>query len=67
MQAEPDSIIILIGNQKDREADRAVTQDMAQQFMKQKNIHFHFETSAKTGENVENLFLVAAKMLYLKH
>ena len=37
---------------------------MVERFKKSKNIRFHFETSAKTGENIENLFILASKILY---
>jgi len=35
--------------------------------MKDKGIDFFVETSAKTSENVEKVFTMAAKMLYKKH
>ena len=56
--------MFLIGNQKDKEKDRAVSKEEADKFRKEKGIHFFFETSAKTGENVESIFIMASKMLY---
>eukprot|EP00347_Sterkiella_histriomuscorum_P008383 403345307 len=63
-QSEPDIIMFLIGNKKDLESQREVSIERAEQFRREKGIHFFFETSARTGENVENIFIMAAKMLY---
>ena len=57
-------IVILVGNQKDREQYREVTPKQAEEFRVKHNIHFFIETSAKTGENVQDIFTMAAKMLY---
>jgi GTPase SAR1 family protein len=64
LQAEPDTVMFLIGNKKDREDEREVSKERAESFRREKGIHFYFETSAKTGENVEEIFIVGAKMLY---
>ena len=56
--------MILVGNQKDREEFREVSLKQAQEFKQKHNIPFFLETSAKTGENVEAIFTMAAKMLH---
>ena len=54
--------IILIGNKKDLENERVVTQDEAQQFSQTNNM-IYFETSAREGENIEYVFKYAAEKL----
>jgi len=34
--------------------------------MKENNLHFFFETSAKNGENVDKAFTEASKMIFMK-
>lgn len=63
-QSEPDVILFLVGNKKDMEEQREVSHDRVEKFKRDRNIMFHFETSAKTGENIENLFIFASKVLY---
>ena len=55
----------LIGNRADLEEQREVTYERAAAFCKEKSIDKFFETSAKTGQNVEDTFSLAAKELYL--
>ena len=62
--APADVIIYLVGNKSDRESTREVTFDRALQFAKDNRIHKCFETSAKTGHNVEEIFTCAAKDAY---
>ena len=66
-QSEPDALICLVGNQKDRESEREVSYEKAQKFAKDKGIDYFVEASAKTSENVEKSFIMMAKMLYKKH
>ena len=57
-------IVILVGNQKDREEHREVSLRQAEEFRQKHSIPFFIETSAKTGENVEVIFTMAAKILH---
>jgi GTPase SAR1 family protein len=66
-QSEPDAIVILVGNQADRESEREVSTEQGERFRKENNIQFFIETSAKTDLNVRETFIMAAKMLYRKH
>ena len=63
-QSEPDVIMILVGNMKDREQHREVQVQEARAFQQQNKIPFFIETSAKSGQNVETVFQMAAKILY---
>ena len=63
--ASSDIVIYLIGNRSDLEDEREVTKERAIEFCKQYHIDKFFETSAKTGNNVEEVFSLAAKELYV--
>lgn len=64
VQSDSNVTVILIGNMKDREQLREVKREQAQEFCRKNNIAFFLETSAKTGENVQKVFLLASKILY---
>ncbi len=64
--ANNDIVIYLIGNRADLEDEREVTSERAIEFCKQYNIDKFFETSAKTGFNVEEVFSLVAKELYMQ-
>lgn len=57
----------LVGNQVDNEENREVSFDKANNYAKEAGIAHVAETSAKTGERVENIFITAAKMLYAQN
>lgn len=54
----------MVGNKIDQEEKREVSVEKVEKFKRDHGIKFHFETSAKTGENIENLFTFASKVLY---
>lgn len=56
-------MIFLIGNKCDLEAQRDVTYEEARQFAEENGLTF-VETSAKTGEKVEEAFIDTAKQIF---
>ena len=63
-EGEQDVLIVLVGNQSDRDCDREVSRERAEKFKNEHNLDFFIETSAKSGDNIEKLFTMTAKMLY---
>lgn len=57
--------ILLVGNKKDMEEEREVTFLEASNFAQENELIF-LETSAKTGENVEEAFLKCSKTILAK-
>ena len=64
--ASADVLVYLVGNRNDLEEMREVEKETANNFCLEFKIDKLFETSAKTGKNVEDLFSFAAKELYLQ-
>jgi GTPase SAR1 family protein len=63
--ANPEILIYLIGNFCDLEDEREIPRERAIEFCLANGIEKFFETSAKTGERVEEVFSLAARELYI--
>jgi len=59
----PNTVIMLVGNKKDMEDQRDVSFEEASQFAQENGLLF-IESSAKTGENVEEAFLKTSKLIF---
>ena len=56
-QSSPDVKIFLIGNKADLDDKRKITREQGEKFSNEHKISFFTETSAKTGLNVQNVFI----------
>ena len=63
--SNPEMVIILVGNKKDLEHKREVSQQEAESFARENGLLF-IETSAKTGQNVEEAFICGAAQVLEK-
>ena len=66
LHASPEVIIYLVGNKADETDLKQVTIEQAIKFAEEKRIKKVFETSAKTGSTVEEVFMLASKDVLLK-
>ena len=67
LQSNPDIKIFLIGNKSDLDEKRKVSFEAAKTFKEENAIHYFSETSAKNGINAKEVFVEAAKLLYIEH
>ena len=65
--SNPDIKIFLIGNKLDLENNREVSFDEGKKYSNDHNIYYFNETSAKNGLNAKEVFIQAAKVLYLDY
>ena len=60
-------IKVLVGNKADKNDEREVSREEGESFARQHAFDFFLETSAKTGDQVENVFLDIAESLIKKY
>jgi small GTP-binding protein len=60
--ADPNAFVLLVGNKADREAERQVAADAAEQFARDHSIEYR-ETSARTAHNIADTFEKLAREL----
>ncbi|CAG9311354.1 unnamed protein product [Blepharisma stoltei] len=63
MQADKDICIVIAGNKCDRESERQISRAEALEYAKKVGVT-HFDTSAKTGKGVEEIFQELGRLVY---
>ena len=61
-----DSILVLVGNKSDLTPKRRIEREEIEQYCKNNGIEDYFETSAKSGENVHEVFKTVVNKLFIK-
>jgi small GTP-binding protein len=61
-----DYILVLIGNKTDLEKERVISKEKIEEFCKDNQIENYYEASAKTGENVHEIFKDLVRKLFIK-
>ena len=65
--SNPNIKVILIGNKNDLIDKRQIEFEKGNKFARDYDFDLFFETSAKSGFNVQNIFIDSAKILYLEY
>ncbi|CAG9318812.1 unnamed protein product [Blepharisma stoltei] len=63
MQADKDICIVIAGNKCDREKERQISKAEAMEYARKVGV-LHFDTSAKTGMGVEEIFSELGRLVY---
>ena len=61
-----ESILVLIGNKSDLTQPRIIPKETIEDYCKKNGIENYFEASAKSGENVHEIFKTLVKKLFIK-
>ena len=60
----PSPIILLVGNKLDEESKRNVSKVEAEEYVVKNKLNGYYETSAKTGENINELLKNVSKLIF---
>lgn len=61
---EPNILVFVVGCKQDLESEREVSRESALLLQREYDIKYWIETSAKSGENVETLYLDASRFIF---
>ena len=61
-----DYILVLVGNKLDITPQRQIAKEIIEEYCKNNGIENYFEVSAKSGENVHEMFKSIVKQLFIK-
>jgi len=59
-------ILVLVGNKSDLTRPRKIEKEVIENYCKRNEIENYFEASAKSGENVHEIFKIVVKQLFIK-
>ena len=59
-------ILVLVGNKSDLTRPRKIEKEVIENYCKRNEIENYFEASAKSGENVHEIFKNVVKQLFIK-
>lgn len=63
--ANPNTVIMVVGNKSDLESKRQVSREEGEKFAREHDLFF-MEASAKSAENVEEVFVKTAQTIFQK-